>query len=141
MSFPTNVTCLQVSSQMLNCNGTQYTLGDHLDHTDTTQFYLDIGTVCGLVILAGMNTLLPHTSLSLLVTSTRCTIAARASTHRFIPFTHEHNLYCILISYCRFDVWTHYGFDVYGQVKFENLGQWVWVTMFGKELQLIPTQD
>lgn len=54
MSYPMQINCTQVSPQMLQCGPNKYTLGDHLDHTDSTRFFIDIGIVAGLVLLAGM---------------------------------------------------------------------------------------
>lgn len=59
MSYPMDINCTMLSSQLLQCGNNKYTIGDHLDHTDSKQFFIDIGIVAGLVTMAGMIPLPP----------------------------------------------------------------------------------
>lgn len=54
MSYPAPINCTQVSPQMLQCGSEKYTIGDHLDHTDSTRFFIDLGVSAALVLLAGI---------------------------------------------------------------------------------------
>jgi ankyrin repeat/SOCS box protein 13/metal transporter CNNM len=48
------IPCVQVNSNQVQCNGDLFTLGDHMDVVGSTRFWVDIGVVCGLVLLAGL---------------------------------------------------------------------------------------
>lgn len=52
------INCSVVSSSQVMCNGKPYMLGEE-DHSGTARFWIDIGVVIGLVLLAGMHDSFP----------------------------------------------------------------------------------
>jgi hypothetical protein len=47
------INCTQIAESQVVCNGKAYNLPEE-DHTGSVRFWVDIGVVAGLVLMAGM---------------------------------------------------------------------------------------